>query len=397
MALSIGRTLYNLLGRAGPAVDVARPPRPAGDLVWLHAPVPAEARATLQLAQRLMHEFGTPVLLTSPDPLPLSAPLLVQHKAPADTAAEARAFLDHWRPDLAIHGDGELRPALLAEAAARRLPLFMVEARIPYLPGGRDGWYPGLMRSCLNSYKEIMVLDEVAARAFHRAGADRVTISGRMEEPSAALPCHEPERAALAQAIATRPVWLAAEVPAAEEAAVIAAHRAALRLAHRLLLILVPDDPARGPELAARIESEEGWAVAQRSRDEEPDVETGVYIPDSTSEFGLWYRLSPVTFLGGSLLGDGCRRSPMEAAALGSALLHGPRAGPFATAIARLGAARGARAVGTPAELGDALAEVLAPDRAARQAQAAWVLASEGVDVTDHVLDLVRRSLDGAA
>ena len=53
--------------------------------------------------------------------------------------------------------------------------------------------------------------------------------------------------------MATRPVWLAVDVPAAEEAAVIAAHRAALRLAHRLLLILVPQEAARAADLAAQI------------------------------------------------------------------------------------------------------------------------------------------------
>ena len=116
------------------------------------------------------------------------------------------------------------------------------------------------IRSSLNSFHEIMALDEASARAFRKAGAAKVTLSGRMEEPSAALHYQEPERASLAQQMATRPVWLAAAVPAAEEAAVIAAHRTALRLAHRLLLILVPQDPGRAAELAAGMEAAEGWS-----------------------------------------------------------------------------------------------------------------------------------------
>ncbi len=38
--------------------------------------------------------------------------------------------------------------------------------------------------------------------------------------------------------------------------------------------------------------------MALRSEEQEPDPETEVYITDNPSEFGLWYRLSPITFMG---------------------------------------------------------------------------------------------------
>jgi 3-deoxy-D-manno-octulosonic-acid transferase len=240
-------------------------------------------------------------------------------------------------------------------------------------------------------------VDESATRTFRKAGALNVATAGRLEEGSAALAYHEPERAALAELFATRPVWLAADVPAAEEAAVIAAHRSALRLAHRLLLIFVPQDPSRAPQIAAQMEASEGWMVAQRGLEQEPEADTEVYIPDAASEYGIWYRLAPVTFMGGTLQGDGCARNPMEPAALGSAILYGPRPGAFGTVFGRLGAALAARAVGSPTDLGDALADLLSPDRAARLAAAAWTVASDGVDVTNRVIDLSRRILAGEA
>jgi 3-deoxy-D-manno-octulosonic-acid transferase len=215
-----------------------------------------------------------------------------------------------------------------------------------------------------------------------------------MEEASAAIPYVESDRAALARVLATRPIWLAADVAAEEEAVIIATHREVLRLAHRLLLILVPQESGRAGDLAARIEREEGWRVALRGADQEPDTETEVYIPD-TSEYGLWYRLAPITFLGGSLEGRGCARNPMEPAALGSAILYGPRSGAYGAAYGRLGAARAARMVGSGADLTLAVGDLLSPDRAARQAQAAWGIASEGAEVTEMVLNLIRNILDG--
>lgn len=399
MSYSFALTLYALATRRDAVTRPHWPERPRGRLVWLHAPQAEGLGAILALARRLVDEDGLPVLLTTSAPLPDTLPDVLVTAAPADTMAEAQAFLTHWKPELVIFSGGELRPALLHETAARNLPVLMVDARAPHLPPARDGWYPGLIRTSLAAFRHVLALDEPTARIWRKSGAtpDIVEAAGRMEEETAALPYVESDRAALARALATRPIWLAACVPEAEEATVITAHREALRLSHRLLLILVPQDPSRAELLAARLEKDEGWSVTLRSAETDPDAETEVYIPDNHSEFGLWYRLAPVTYLGGSLAGSGCARNPLEPAAMGSAILHGPRPGPYAPVIGRLGAARAARIVGSPEDLVQALGDLLSPDRAARQAQAAWTIASDGADVTLRVVTLIRTILEGDA
>ena len=402
MGYPLGLTLYNLAAR--PAVDpeAGRRVRPAGLLVWLHAGAGEGLAAMVELARQLIEEDGVGVVLTLSTAAELEAARALGSQAilqivPPDFPNFAQAFLDHWRPDLGIFSGGELRPTLIYEASLRALPLLWVDARAPHLPADRDGWFPGLIKAAVAPFRAVLAVDDPAARALRKAGVDgeKLQIMGRMEEASAALPYIESDRAALAQILATRPVWLAADVAPAEEAAVIAAHRTVLRMAHRLLLIVVPQDPARSQGLAAELEAEEGWHVANRGRDEEPQNETEVYIMDKGADYGLCYRLAPVTFLGGSLEGDGCARNPMEAAAMGSAIIYGPRPGQYETAYTRLGAARAARMVGSASDLGLALGDLLAPDRAARQAQAAWMITSEGAEVTERVLQMVRAILDG--
>lgn len=396
MALSIGRTLYNLKGRRDAGEEAPRPARPTGEVVWLHAPNGAVLPSVLRLAHRLQEDLGTTIVVTCPvPPADTLPPAVIYQPEPQDTPADAKAFLDHWQPQAIAFAEGEIRPAIIMEAAERGVPQLMIEARTPYLVKSREGWFPGLLRTALQQFGAVMAVDETAARALRKAGAAAPVVLGRMEEQSAALPYHEAERASLAQLLNTRPVWFAAMVPDGEEAAVIAAHRAAMRLAHRVLLILVPADPSRASALAPQLETQEGWIVAQRDHEEEPDAETEVYIVEGTAEFGLWYRLAPVTFMGGSLLGEGCLCNPMEPAALGSAILYGPRAGRYGTAFGRLGAALAARAIGSSGDLTEALADLLSPDRAAKLAHAAWGVASEGVEATDHVVDHIRRLLDG--
>lgn len=398
MVHSFGLTLYTLRpGRDAPGQTV-RPARPAGELVWMHAPSAETARGLLELAARLIEEDGMAVVFTCPDGLPARTGLILQ-PPPADTLTEARAFLDHWRPRVTIFSDGELRPAVQHEAAERGLPLLLVDGRLPRLLRERDGWFPGLVRASLQSFSHVHTLDEAAARAFRKAGArlSAVQVTGRLEEDSAALPCLEAERAALARLLAARPVWLAAALPEAEEETILAAHRAALGLAHRLLLIIAPEDPARAAALAERLAQDGTWIIANRAEDQEPEPEVEIFIADGTAELGLWYRLAPVTFMGGSLVGAGCLRDPMEPAALGSAILYGPRPGPYGSRFGRLGAARAARAVGNGRDLADALSDLMAPDRVARLAQAAWGVVSEGADVTERTLGLIRSLAKGTS
>ena len=396
MAYSLGLTLYNLANRRDTAPAAPRPARPAGRLIWVHVPGPELASPMLELARRLVVDDGHCVLITCPAPLPLPQGVL-QDTVPPDTPADTKAFLGHWRPELAILADGELRPALLHQAREHTIPVIMVQARVPYLLRERDGWYPGLTRSLLNAIPHILTLDEPAARAFRKAGAapTAVEVAGSMEEKNTVLSHTEAERVSLAGVMATRPAWLVAGLDAAEEDAIIAAHSSTLRMAHRLLLIVAPQNPAQAEALAKKIEDRTGWNVALRASDEEPDPEVEVLIADSAAELGLWYRLAPITFLGGSLLGNGSLRNPMEAAALGSSLISGPRAGDFGAEYARLAASHAMRMVGSSADLTIALSELLDPDRAAHLANAAWRVASDGAEVTDRVMALVRRIIDG--
>lgn len=386
----LGLKLYTLAVRAPAVAAEPPPPRPAGRLVWLHLSPGMATKGVAELARRIGSDDGHAVLITGAEPQATGETAICQ-PAPADRPGSVRAFLDHWRPDAVFLAGGEMLPVAQAELQRRGLPMAMIECGAPRLPDGRDRWFPGLVRTGLEQMRAIHAVDAAAARGLLRLGADSI-VTGRMEEPSAALPCNEAERAALARLLATRPVWLAAGLPEAELPAVLAAHRACLRLAHRLLLIVVPEDPARADVLAPQIETEEGLVTARRSAEEDPEPDVEVYFVDA-AEMGLWYRLAPITFLGGTLAGPDALRDPMEAAALGSALITGPRTGHWAKAVDRLGAARATRPVGTPAELAEAVGELLAPDRAARLAQAAWGVSSDGAEATERCLNLMRNML----
>ena len=118
-----------------------------------------------------------------------------------------------------------------------------------------------------------------------------------------------------------------------EETLLLAAHER-LRQAHPgALLVLAPRLPARGAEIAALGPP---GATRRRAAGEQPEPGTAVYVADTIGEMGLWYRLAPIAFVGGSVAPVG-GHNPFEPLALGCAVLHGPNVANFDESYRALG------------------------------------------------------------
>jgi 3-deoxy-D-manno-octulosonic-acid transferase len=376
-------------------------PRPAGRLVWFHAASVGEALSLIDLIDRLLkRNRGTSVLVTtitrtSAEILARRLPPGAVHQfAPIDTHAAVRRFLDHWKPDVAIWTESEFWPALINQTHLSGAPMLLVNGRISETTFRRARWMGSFAASLLDRFQRLLVQDDTIADQFYRLGADpgRIEVTGNLKDNAAALPHDEVQLKGLRQQVGPRPLWLAASTHPGEETIAVAAHRTARRAFHGLLLILVPRHPERGADLARQLRAE-GWRIAQRSAGERLDAETEIYLADTIGEMGLWYRLSPVSFVGGSLVEIG-GHNPFEPALLGSAILYGPHVDNFRSAYKRFAKSGAAVRVDRPDRLGAELVKVLAPSRAAALATAAWTVSSEAEDVIARVIDVIEASLN---
>ncbi len=130
--------------------------------------------------------------------------------------------------------------------------------------------------------------------------------------------------------------------------------------------------------------------VARRSCREAIRPETQVYLADTIGEMGLWYRLCPVSFVGHSLLPDLEGKNPYEAAALGSAILHGPHMSYFAESYEALTAEGAAACVTDASDLAKAVLRL--QDETARAGMtegARRVIAARGA-VLDRTWEAIR-------
>lgn len=412
MPRSAALSLYLLARRSDRDAEAATPwpPRPEGELVWLHTGRAAPTPAVRELARRLVRARpGLSVVMTrsaadgegvmdldAPGPAGESGRIL-RLAAPAERTGAIDRFLAHWRPVVAVWTEHELRPALIERTAEAGVPMILVDAATARPAGGSMRWRPRMTRALLHRFTHVMAADDEVAAELRRMGlpSDRLEVSGPLREAASAPPCNEAELADLAAMVTGRQVWLALEVGAEEAEVAVAAHQRLLAHAHRLLLIVRPRLPREAPALARRWR-DEGWQVGVRSDGDDPRPDVQVYLADLEGEDGIWLRLAPVCFLGGALPG-GAGVDPLPAAALGSAILHGPHVSAHADAYELLHRARAAQMVRSVSELHVEVEALLSPELAARRAAAAWDAVSAGAEVTDRALDLILTLASGRA
>ncbi|MCB2101801.1 MAG: 3-deoxy-D-manno-octulosonic acid transferase, partial [Rhodobacterales bacterium] len=111
--------------------------RPNGPLVWLHAASVGESLSLLPLIERLraarpdITPLVTTGTVTSARLLGERLPEGALHQyVPVDRPSWVRAFLDHWRPDLALWAESEFWPNLLRDTADRGVPMVLLNGRI---------------------------------------------------------------------------------------------------------------------------------------------------------------------------------------------------------------------------------------------------------------------------
>ena len=347
--------------------------RPDGDLVWLHGVSVGETLSLLPMVERLRHKrpdltvLVTSGTLTSATLLARRLPAGVIHQfAPIDTPGAVTAFLDHWRPSLAVFVESELWPNLILQARRRGVKLVLASARITEKTV--DGWrrFPGAAREILSAFDRFLPQDETSADRLAGLGA---RINGHVNlKLSGEAPPHDAAAfTRLSAAIGDRPVVVAASTHDGEEIALV---RALDKLADRLCLILVPRHPARSTEIAAALERD-GYRFALRSLGHEPDRDTDLYLADTLGEMGLFLRLADVVVMGGSFsaalekpaIGG---HNPLEPARLGKPAVTGPDMTNWAAVTEALVAAGGLAVVEAPWDLPAVLAPLLADDGTAK-------------------------------
>ena len=368
------------------------PTRKDGPMIWAHAATPAALDAMLEVLMRAqMIEPSLSYVLSAPTSEYVFDSAVVRLQE-ADLQL-GQDFLKKMSPDLCLWADDSISKPLFGLIQRFPIQIILINAKTQKLRGRTWLLRKTVARQALRPVAYAFVETVEASGHLRNLGlaARNIEVLGQFLGGVVAPGCDEAERDRLGEILTGRPVWFAHQVPSPEIKIVLQAFLQAQRRAHQMLLIFDLADPSNEAELL-EICKELDLITHARAVEGEPNSRTQIFLTEDCSDTGLWYRLASVSYMGGSFSGSNLP-NPMIAAALGSAVVHGPDVIYFQYAYARLCEAGATRPLQQVGDLSQRVAELMEPDQCAVMAEKGWRVVSEGAVITDRLVELALQKI----
>ncbi len=343
-------------------------PRQRRDVIWLHAASVGEVAAAQPLIEGLLRQYPGEILVVSTytpggrDMLKRRFGTRVQHVYLAhDLPGMVKRFLERLRPRLGIMLETELWPNLYHQAIQCGTPLLLVNARLSPRSARRYASAPGraLFGPLLRELSWVGAQTQADAGRLLAAGVrpERLEVIGNLKF-DLVLPADTALRAGqLRRLWGERPVCLAASTHDDEETRLLRVFRQLREAFPELLLVLVPRHAPRFDTVADLVRRQ-GWALVRRSEQRPCPASCAVFLGDSLGELPAYCQAADVIFMGGSLVPVG-GHNPLEPAALGKAVITGPRVTNFQAIYQALAERDAVSLVADEAALADELRHAL--------------------------------------
>lgn len=314
--------------------------------IWFHVVSVGETNAAQPLIEHYLKQ-GHPVLVTNTTKtgqaraksLFLKAPYESLFQAvylPADQKKLVADFFAKYQPKMLVLVETELWPNLIAQANASQVPCVLVNARLSEKSAKGYGKVPSLTVPMLKGLKQLLAQDQASRQRFISLG---MAEQDSQVVGSIKFDIHAPQNfidkaAQLKQDwhLADRKIITIASTHAPEEQKLLEALKPYLAQDASLLVIVVPRHPERFDEVFKAAQSL-NLKTQRRSLNESVKINTQVYLADSMGEMWLWYALSQVCFVGGSLNEPGGGHNILEPIALNVPTVIGPNYFNFQTIV----------------------------------------------------------------
>ena len=338
--------------------------RPEGKLIWLHGASVGESLSMLPLINKLLesypdsHVMVTTGTVTSAEIMEKRLPERAFHQyIPIDNPAFVTRFIRHWQPDLVLWFESDLWPALLSGIKRKNIPLILVNGRISNKSFKRWQQFDFISKELLDCFTFCLGQSEEDAYRLRVLGAKNSMCLGNLKYAGINPPVDPDKKAEIEKQINGRPLWVVSSTHHDEELKIGRFLKNTNTEIPGLLTLIAPRHPNRGPEIQEQLNGL-GLKTALRSKGEKISPDTNVYIADTIGEVGIWYDLSPIVFIGGSLIPHGGQNF-MEPSRFRDAVIVGPYMHNFTDAMNRAKKADAVIQVNDAAELENMLLQLL--------------------------------------
>lgn len=373
--------------------------RPQGKLYWLHGASVGEAISMLPLIDKLLKEdenlsiMVTTGTLTSAEIMQKRLPKRAFHQfIPFDVPKFAKRLLEHFKPDAVLWFESELWPSLLSEVKKSGVPFILVNGRVSDKSFRTWRRFDKIAKELLGCFSLCLGQSEQDKERLAALGAKKADCVGNLKFAGMPLPVDEEKLKELKEKIGSRPVFLLSSTHFNEEEQFAACLKELQRVVHDVLVLAVPRHPNRGGEVAEMFKNK-GFATALRSKGEDITPAVEIYVADTIGEMGLWYGLSQVTFVGGSLINHGGQNF-MEPGRDKNAVIVGPNMFNFVEMLAKAKVAGAVLQVNSAADaVEEAIKLFMEPEYLEERAEKAYLWTVKEAAVLDGICRVLNEEL----
>jgi len=352
-ALNTEQLQQECLERFGPF----QPPKNLHAL-WFHVVSVGETNAAQPLIEHYL-KLGHPVLVTNTTKtgqaraksLFLKAPYEHLFQAvylPADQKHLVQAFYQKYQPKALALVETEIWPNLIDQAQQFKVPCLLINARLSEKSAKGYSKVQGLTQGMLNGLNRLLAQDQATLDRYRNLGmaTDKSQVLGSIKFDINAPDSFIQQAQQLQQDwhLSARKIITLASTHAPEEQKLLTALKPYLTQHPELLVIMVPRHPERFDEVFQATQSL-NLSTQRRSLGQKIETDTQVYLADSMGEMWLWYAISQVCFVGGSLNEPGGGHNILEPIALNVPTVLGKNYFNFQTIVDEFVAVDGVKVV----------------------------------------------------
>lgn len=272
---------------------------------------------------------------------------------PFDTPLAIRRFINRLQPRAIVILETELWPNLVSQAHQQGIKLLLANARMSERSARGYQKARFLMRPIWGAMDAVIAQDTASAKRFIELGCEsaQVHMPGNIKFDVQINAQTKQDIAQFKPLLGSRQVVTMASTHEGEEQMALDAFKRLLKTRPDSLLILVPRHQERFADIA-RIVEDSGLNMVRRSSGRPLMADTQVLLADSMGEMLLWFGVSTIATIGGSLIERG-GHNPLEAMAFGLPIVSGRHVFNFTDVYRQLDARQAVRWVADTQQLHD--------------------------------------------
>lgn len=308
------------------------------NVIWFHAVSVGECEAIFPLIRLIQtRQPQLPILITTTTPTGSARVKTVlgetvQHfYLPYDLPDVVSRFLNTFKPKIAVIVETEIWTNLFHACHAKKIPLYVINARLSEKSVRGYQKIPFLILPALNSISKIASQSETDKKRFIQIGAktEKIENLGNIKfDITIEEEIFSQARILKSEQFSNRFVFIAASTHEGEEALIFETYKSLKKQIPQLLLAIAPRHPERFLSVKNLAENAK-LQVVIRTTKQICTKQTDVFLIDTLGELKLFYATADIAFVGGSLVPIG-GHNILEPAAAGVPVLFGSEMKNFA-------------------------------------------------------------------